>query len=90
MSNTLRLKHLKEITEDAIHQYSENHHCASWLLNVEYKVLDIVRNNKEETKYFKEYQVNAMRDLIRDGYWVRLDESNSQDVKFVMYRLDKQ
>jgi hypothetical protein len=90
MSNTFRLKHLKEITEDAIHQYSENHHCAAWLLNVEYKVLDIITNNKEETKYFKEYQVNAMRDLIRDGYWIRLDESNLQDVKVIMYRLDKQ
>jgi len=88
MVNTLRLKHLKEITEDAISKYSEDIHCAGWYVDVEYEVLDVIRNKDNRISFFKEYQVNAMNDLIRDGYWIRWKDTDLGERDIVLYRLD--
>lgn len=66
------MKYLYEITVDAISQYSEDHMSAYWFVNIEHTVLrSIVENNKYTLSYFKEYQIAAMRELIRRGLWVK-------------------
>lgn len=75
MVNTLRIKMLKEITEDAIRQYSESFYSASWILGVEDEVLKIIINGRTNAYNFREYQLNAMKDLIRESYWVKYRET---------------
>ncbi len=69
------MKHLYEITVDGISKYSEDHMSAYWFNNIEYHVLrGILENDRYITDYFRGYQLNAMRDLISRGLWVKWSE----------------
>jgi len=79
MVNTLRLKCLTEITEDAIREYSQAFYAAVWMTDIEEEVLNVILNNNI-TYNFREYQINAMKDLIRENYWIKYDDETSRVV----------
>ena len=60
-----------EIVEDAIHWYSEFFHCASWLMDIEYQILEKVKTNHKHIKEFRQYQIDAMQKLIENNLWIR-------------------
>lgn len=68
------MKILKETVESAIKSYSEKGWCASWFDGVEDRVLDMVENDPRAGEMFQEYQMIAMRELIRRGYWLKWDD----------------
>lgn len=65
------MKYLKESVEDAISNYSQNNFAASWFDGIESRVLDILENDQNAGEHFTEYQMRAMRELVRRGYWVK-------------------
>lgn len=83
------MKYLKEMTEDAISQYSENISSAGWLSDIEYKVLEMIQDNTENVQYhFREYQISAMKELIKRGYWVKCrDDISTATSNTILYRL---
>ena len=83
------MKYLKEMTEDAISQYSENISSAGWLSDIEYKVLEMIQDNTENVQYhFREYQISAMKELIKRGYWVKWrDDISTATSNTILYRL---
>ena len=83
------MKYLKEMTEDAIAKYSEEMHSASWLSDVEYKVLQMIQDDSQNVQYhFREYQISAMKELIKRGYWVKLrDDISTATTYTILYRL---
>jgi hypothetical protein len=75
------MKYLYEITTDAIAQYSEHHVSAYWAINIEYVVLrNIIDNNHYILSYFRDYQLSAMRELIRRGLWPKWCEKTNRPV----------
>jgi hypothetical protein len=64
---------LKQTVEDAIHQFSEENYAATWLDDIEDSVLHMVEDTPDAPKFFKEYQLIAMRELISRGYWIKWD-----------------
>lgn len=85
------MKYLKEMTESAISQYSESTFSATWLIDVEYKVLDLIRDETQNIQsFFREYQISAMKELIRRGYWIKWeDDLSSGTTRTVLYRLQQ-
>jgi hypothetical protein len=83
------MKYLKEMTEDAISQYSENISSASWLSDIEYKVLEMMQDDSQNVQYhFREYQISAMKELIKRGYWVKWrDDISTATSNTILYRL---
>lgn len=83
------MKYLKEMTEDAISQYSEDISSASWLSDIEYKVLQMIQDDSENVQYhFREYQISAMKELIKRGYWVKWrDDISTATSNTILYRL---
>lgn len=66
------MKYLFDIVVDAISQYSEEHMSAHWFINIEYGILNkVVENDPYILSYFKNYQISAMRELIRRELWVK-------------------
>jgi hypothetical protein len=75
------MKHLFEIVEHAIADYSEEHMCAYWFINIEDHVLrNLVEKNEYTLNYFKEYEVIAMRELIRRGLWLKWSDKENRPV----------
>ena len=75
------MKYLYEITTDAIAQYSEDHTSAYWFINTENTVLrNIIKNDEYSLSYFKDYQLAAMRELIKRGVWVKWSEKDGRPV----------
>jgi len=83
------MKYLKEMTEDAIAKYSEETYSAGWLSDIEYKVLEMIQDNSENVQYhFREYQISAMKELIKRGYWVKWrDDISTATSNTILYRL---
>ena len=83
------MKYLKEMTEDAISQYSEDVSSASWMSDIEYKVLQMIQDDSENVQYhFREYQISAMKELIKRGYWVKWrDDISTATSNTILYRL---
>lgn len=72
MVNTFRYKIYKESTENAIRRYSEAHYAASWFMNIENEVYShIVNNTPFIHQFFTYHEICYMRDLIREGLWVK-------------------
>lgn len=75
------IKYLFEITTDAISQYSEDHMSAYWFIDIEHTILrNIMLNDKYTLSYFKDYQLSAMRELIKRGLWVRWCEQENRPI----------
>lgn len=75
----LNLNQLKEIVIDAIQQFSEDYYSAGWLVDIEYIVLDLIKNNDPNLEiYFRGFQIDAMREMLYNGHWVKWNESNSE------------
>lgn len=68
------MKVLKETVEEAILKFSEEKHAANWFSGIEDIVFDIIENDPNANQIFKEYQMIAMRELIRRGYWLKWDD----------------
>ena len=85
------MKYLKEMTEDAIAKYSEEVHASSWLSDVEYKVLQMFQEDSQNVQYhFREYQISAMKELIKRGYWVKWrDDISTATSNTILYRLSQ-
>jgi hypothetical protein len=83
------MKYLKEMTEDAISQYSEDISSAGWLYDIEYKVLEMMQDDSQNVQYhFREYQISAMKELIKRGYWVKWrDDISTATSNTILYRL---
>ena len=83
------MKYLKEMTEDAISQYSEDISSASWMSDIEYKVLQMIQDDSQNVQYhFREYQISAMKELIKRGYWVKWrDDISTATSNTILYRL---
>lgn len=83
------MKYLKEMTEDAISQYSEDVSSASWMSDIEYKVLQMIQDDSQNVQYhFREYQISAMKELIKRGYWVKWrDDISTATSNTILYRL---
>lgn len=69
------MKVLKETVEAAINEFSKDNKVDGWLDNIEASVLHIVEDTQDAHRFFREYQITAMRELIRRGYWIKWDES---------------
>jgi hypothetical protein len=66
------MKCLFDITKSSIQSYSEALTSASWFWTIEEIVLrGILDNNKNVTECFHDYQLSAMKELIRRGLWVK-------------------
>lgn len=75
------MKYLFEITTDAISQYSEDHMSAYWFINIEHTILrNIMQNDQYSLSYFRDYQLAAMRELIKRGLWVRWSEKDGRPI----------
>ena len=75
------MKYLFEITADAIAQYSEHHTAAYWFINIEYTVLrNIIEKDQYSLSYFRDYQLAAMRELIKRGLWVKWSETEGRPI----------
>lgn len=76
------MKHLFDVTENAISKYSENHYAAEWYIGIEYIVLRDVLNNNETSlnEIFKPYELIAMRELIHRGLWLKWCDKTNQVV----------
>jgi hypothetical protein len=85
------MKYLKEMTEDAIAKYSEDTHSATWLSDVEYEVLQMMQDNSQNVQYhFREFQISAMKELIKRGYWVKWeDDISTCTSRTILYRLSQ-
>jgi hypothetical protein len=83
------MKYLKEMTEDAISQYSQDTLSAGWFSDVEYKVLQMIQDHSENVQqHFREYQICAMKELIKRGYWVKWrDDISEAKCYTILYRL---
>lgn len=68
------MKILKETVEAAIKQFSEQTCSASWFDGVENRVLHILEDDPRAPEMFRDYQMIAMRELIRRGYWLKWDD----------------
>lgn len=68
------MKILKETVEGAIRKFSEDKSSISWFDGVEDSVMDIIENDIHANEIFNEYQMIAMRELLRRGYWLKWDE----------------
>ena len=86
----LNLNQLKEIVIDAIQEFSVDYYSAGWLVDIEYIVLDLVRNNDPNLEiYFRGFQLDAMRHMIYNGIWVKWQESNSTaNGNIITYQID--
>lgn len=80
------MKYLKEMTEDAIRNYSEETYSASWMQNVEYEILEKFQNSTNLPEIFREYQILAMRELIRRGYWVKWRDGEQGRNSVILYK----
>lgn len=75
------MKYLFEITVDSITQYSEDHTAAYWFINIENNILQqIMDNDPYILSYFRDYQLAAMRELIKRGLWVRWSEKDGRPI----------
>ena len=75
------MKYLFEITADAISQYSEDHTSANWFINIENGILRQIMDNDPYTlSYFRDYQLSAMRELIKRGLWLRWSETDHRPI----------
>ena len=75
------MKYLFEITVDAISQYSEDHTAAYWFINIENGVLKkIMENDPYILNYFRDYQLSAMRELIKRELWVKWSDQDGRPV----------
>lgn len=75
------MKYLFEITTDAISQYSEDHSSAYWMINIEHHILrNIMQNDKYTFSYFRDYQLSAMRELIKRGLWIKWSEKDGRPI----------
>jgi hypothetical protein len=85
------LIHLKELVEDSISNYSQKMYNAGWLVDVEYDVLEIIKENKVDPySFFKEYEILAMKELIDRGYWIQWsDNISTGESSIVLYRLSQ-
>jgi len=81
------MKYLKEMTEDAIRRYSEETYNADWYSNVEYEVLRKMQEGNHLPVYFKEYQILAMKELMRRGYWVKWTDGQIGRNSVTLYRI---
>lgn len=85
------MKYLKETIEEAITKYSENTFSADWFSNIEYQVLQMVQDDSQNVQsHFRDFQISAMKELIKRGYWVKYSGDNPEyQTKTVLYRLTK-
>lgn len=84
------MMYLKEMVVDAISKYSEDCYAAGWLEGIENKVLDMIETDPDANRFFKDYQMMAMRELISRGYWVKYDDSPNPSVSgTILYRLNR-
>jgi hypothetical protein len=75
----INLNRLREVAIDAISRFSEEYYGAKWLIDIEYYVLDMVKNNESELEScFTSYEITSMRQMLNHGYWVKWSESNSE------------
>jgi hypothetical protein len=75
----INLNRLREVAIDAISTFSEEYYGAKWLIDIEYYVLDMVKNNEPELEScFTSYEITSMRQMLNHGYWVKWSESNSE------------
>jgi hypothetical protein len=55
--------------------------CAYWFINIENHVLrNLVEKDEYTLNYFKEYELIAMRELIRRGLWLKWSEKEGRPV----------
>ena len=80
------MKYLKEMTENAIRSYSQETYSASWMQNVEYEILEKFQDNTNLPEIFREYQILAMRELIRRGYWVKWRDGEQGRNSVILYK----
>jgi|Laugresu1bdmlbsd_1035121.scaffolds.fasta_scaffold77228_1 hypothetical protein len=82
---------LREIVEHALEVYSEEKYSAKRMYGVETEVLTgVMQDNTKITNYFRRYQLNAMEDLIGQGYWLAYNQEHdcmmlSRDPIFYKY-----
>jgi len=75
------MKYLYDITKHSIHLYSEELTSASWFWTIEDIVLrGILEDNKDVTQCFYDYQLSAMKELIRRGLWVKWSDIDGKVV----------
>jgi len=75
------MKYLYDTAVDAISRYSEDHTAAYWFINVENIILNnIVNNQSYSLEYFKDYEMSAMKELIRRGLWLKWSSELSKPV----------
>lgn len=80
---------MKDLTEEAIKSYSKKVYSTVWENDVEFIVLDLIKNNKQNIfDHFTEKQISAMRDLIREGYWVKYQDISLSEGEIVLYKME--
>jgi hypothetical protein len=86
MVNALRYKILTETTDKAIRRYCKTFYGRPWLSLVEDEVYyQIVLNDpKYVDDFYTDKEVRCMRDLIREGKWVKY-----RDGELILCRCDK-
>ena len=72
MPREYEMKYLYDVTVDAISQYSEDLMSAYWFINIEDRILrGILESDPYVMKYFRDYQITVMRELIHRNLWVK-------------------
>jgi hypothetical protein len=74
------MMYLKRTVEEAINDFSKDSKVDGWLDNIERSVLHIIEDTPDASRFFTEYQITAMRELIKRGYWIKWDESIERTV----------
>lgn len=75
------LKIIKEITEEAMQKYCQEVYSTSWFFGIEKLILkSVMENDKNILNFFFPNELNAMKDLVRRGYWL------INDGRFVLSR----
>lgn len=80
------MMYLVQTTENAISRFSEDNFASTWSVGIEDKVFDIMENDSNAAQHFTEYQMRAMRELIRRGYWVKWSD-NVLNSRVMLYRI---
>lgn len=81
MPREYEMKYLFEVVSEAISSYSEDLTDTYWFVNIEHTVLRAVTNNDQKClRYFRPYQLTAMRELIHRNLWVKWSDKDGKPV----------
>jgi hypothetical protein len=76
------MKYLYDTTVNSISNFSKELCSAYWFINIEKHVLKELIASDFNSSFFMNYELAAMRELFKRGYWVKWSENEGKPVLY--------